>query len=1458
MTDATASPGLPAWLDEIHGFLAGLRSAPFRIGVGEEARVLWLLDRLRLGDAVPQTPETLAQWLGPVCCTSARQQALFADRLASWAREHGGAATTAANTPGVAAVLPAPVAAVQRAALASRWLLLAGIATMVAVLLLVALWLLPGTELPVVPPQAGAASTPVAAPPRFEWMSALLTAERIAPLALLALLLYWQRRRPQVLARRFVATLTPGREVDLKAARRLLFAPGSLSHHFQALRRHHVMPSGQIDVARSLRATVRAGGAVRLQFATQRRLPEYLVLVDRVSLADHEGALADVVLRRFIEEQVAYSAYDFHGDPRRLRARGAGSTAKGVVDLADLAALHGEHPLMLFTEAERFFVDNGEQSHAWVDQLLAWPLTVILTPKPRAEWSVRERHLQSMGFVVLPATPAGIAGIAELLNAGTGETAPLATATAEPPLALLGVRADRWLRQTAPSQREIAALLEALPAGLGAAAFELLCAIAVFPAVNAEVTLWLASALARQGAPLLDEESFGRLARLPWLRRGRMPDWLRLTLIGRLGAAREAEIRLLCLHLLKPRVAGESFELEIAVGSQRTWLATLLAALRQDEDSPLHDTIFLSFVRHEKLSPLLLLAPSELGRLLRPPRLGALDWLAVAATALAMGLLWRYDLAIGTLLTRTAEWASARLQLSDELRLQLSVATTSLVLGALALWHWTARLHTALAAPRLLRAARWTAALAGGLAQLVTMGGGGWSGLGLLGATAVALRICWLPPFVPEVSASIVKLTDLTQRGGWVGTSFSVVGWLGLFLIGQGAILEMLFGPTPVVGLVDWPWLMALAFAAPVALGSAAVVAGRQIGVNTLVALRCGGMAVVGAAFCLALGVPALRLSAPPTPELLNLPVLLAAGWGAMLELWRHGRARARWVANLLWMVVASLAIVATLSFVSLLIDASPETSFIGRRLSVIVAMQLVLALFAGTSRGLTGARPWWRLPLASSLLLILPLAGSIDEAVDPGAVPFTQGAEVWLSMFLFVPALRIAAPERFRAAAPRTPEPGHSPPGYAWALLPLLWLLASSYSFGPVSFPLGTYLFVPLSAWWANRFGRAGWPSFIAGASPLLIGYFAGPLHIGGAASVFVVSWIVFKLVVDPDYRRATFDASLFGRRQLLYLMLVAAITVYVPGSGGPISIGGSGQAYFILLLLLLGLSGIAPPALSWALVPGLALGIALRWLPSPRSAFPLFDLVDIGYSINDPSVLVGALLALYGPAYLQRRADASTLSAAAFEARLSNAAASERATALSAGNTARSGWGLVYLLLAYGFVDVYFGLSVDLASRRLSVSLVGTSGLLVVAFLVGLHDGRRALARVGWMLVVLVAIAFVIEAEVGGANGPRGVTGFGLRYSVNALEIAQGALVVAAYLWLGVKVAAHAGMSISLQQAVSAAAPVPPLPATLAQLRFAYMDIVLTVGAAVLLGLRIGLPLYAWLAQGAAAIGK
>jgi hypothetical protein len=131
-----------------------------------------------------------------------------------------------------------------------------------------------------------------------------------------------------------------------------------------------------------------------------------------------------------------------------------------------------------------------------------------------------------------------------------------------------------------------------------------------------------------------------RLARLPWLRHGFMPDWLRLSLIRALEPEQQSAVRAALTDLLLAAVEGggvdgAALRVATAHGQRlRRLLPPLLERLRRRSSpgSPLRDQLFLRFLQNkpllaadapESLRSLLPERPGERWRRLRPWRLGA-------------------------------------------------------------------------------------------------------------------------------------------------------------------------------------------------------------------------------------------------------------------------------------------------------------------------------------------------------------------------------------------------------------------------------------------------------------------------------------------------------------------------------------------------------------------------------------------------------------------------------------------------------------------------------------------------------------------------------------------------------------------------------------------------------------------------------------------------------------------
>ncbi|MFN7900755.1 MAG: hypothetical protein ACK5N0_14045, partial [Synechococcaceae cyanobacterium] len=397
--------------------------------------------------------------------------------------------------------------------------------------------------------------------------------------------------------------------------------------------------SAQLDGNSTVAAILRQGGWLNLRYRERRQRLSYLFLLDQESLADQQSRYWRAWLERLRLEGVLADWVCFQREP----LYGLGPSGHGPLrSLWQLAAQHPDAVAVLVAEADRFFSPVDGTPQPWIAALAAWPQRLVLTPRPRARWGALEAALAEH----LPVLPVSVQGLLELgrqlRGAPLGPPLPpnanlpphanlvpdanLAPAP-EPPL-LAGSVAP-WLDRTPPAPELVQELLRQLRGHLGPEGFLWLAACAVFPELHWAITAHLGQRL-RNAAdePLLRCCPLPRLARLPWLRHGFMPDWLRLPLILKLDHTQQAAVRQALLQLLDNALDQHrqgSPELQVATGlSQRLprLLPPLLEQLRRRSrpSSPLRDQLFLRFLQHRPL--LAADAPESLRRLLPPQPLG--------------------------------------------------------------------------------------------------------------------------------------------------------------------------------------------------------------------------------------------------------------------------------------------------------------------------------------------------------------------------------------------------------------------------------------------------------------------------------------------------------------------------------------------------------------------------------------------------------------------------------------------------------------------------------------------------------------------------------------------------------------------------------------------------------------------------------------------------------------------
>jgi hypothetical protein len=431
------------------------------------------------------------------------------------------------------------------------------------------------------------------------------------------------------LIEQFAFTTDPAwfRSVDARAA-------------FDRLKRLRLFDTDLIDVPRTVAKAVRAGGApIEIVRKQQREPPNYVLLVDRAGRDDLEGVFANAVEVALIEARIVYSRYDFSDGLDRLNPvrrgfrrgeHGSDVLSKDIVDaeylpFSVIASRHAGERLILIGTGTGFFETPGlrydsEGNETLVRAGTPLPVTAhlrefsvaaLITPSPITAWGDNERHLGSrLGIEVFFSDVGGISDLAARLMSEPGAlawTAPREQTDEDRFLAWLDGNSMRLTSQMPPPGAEIDRLVRNLKAWAGEPKlYTLLAAIAAFPQIDPAFTFVLADMVL--GEKKLDSALFARLVRLPWIRAGYMPDWLRIALVNALAPQQRKDVRTALLALLKgidqadqegrPTSRAQLLaNLEVARELPRGTLDALLARMSPRNVLSADERIFFSVLR---------------------------------------------------------------------------------------------------------------------------------------------------------------------------------------------------------------------------------------------------------------------------------------------------------------------------------------------------------------------------------------------------------------------------------------------------------------------------------------------------------------------------------------------------------------------------------------------------------------------------------------------------------------------------------------------------------------------------------------------------------------------------------------------------------------------------------------------------------------------------------------------
>jgi hypothetical protein len=877
--------------------------------------------------------------------------------------------------------------------------------------------------------------------------------------------------------------------------------------------------------------------------------------------------------------------------------------------MADIAARYANDVLIFLGDGEVFVDPIVGGLRPWTEDLKSWRRIVLLTPVPRRRWSWRERRIAEGGIAVLPATPAGVAVLGEFLRS---DSQPPRLAFERTPvraglLAREGRQALRWHTDALPTETEREATVDAIAQELPAEALELLSVMALFPEIRSDLTLHLGATLKdAKGGLLLEEERFGALSVLPWLRYGRMPDWLRLDLAQTLSPAREAEAR----EVLKNWISTASDDAArsplgvVTPGSSRSGTGRPGTG----GNAVIRDAIFLHLQRGESLATLDLRAPDDLERLAQPQR-----W-----SHMTIALLMTIALSLTVLVSAFAFWDRVKGAYLASSWSDMLVALAAVV----ALAGTLAGLHGLLSGS--VRWRRWSASFAFlccGLAALFVAPK--WWHFNpksyelpiLLGF----LLPCFALGFVREqpVEEPFAGFAAIRRKTGQLPVF--VLGAIGLLLALPEPFPDQLTSSRVPYGLVIYAAALAAfhAHEQPVSflrLFSGTVIAGAG-GITLLITsgLVLGGLNALG----IAVGPDSKNLISAVGASLLLMPI------GCAVMLHRSGLAGIRPVLGLC--SAASILAVLLAGF-----EAKAATPFVIVALLPPLLLLLPFALYKPLA--LRRVLPWVVGAILSGASVVVGITVSrwwtgltASPSVPQSVASFSSsgigiGIGLLAALCLLLPAASAVVRYEFGVRLQRVYQPS------AESLVILtLWLLGVRRDFTALSSLDLSWFYLPAALWIASYFGHRGRWLLLWGGAPLLFlseSTFPGTtfrVWTDPDVGLYLASFVVFQLAVDPATRTWLSRLRQFNLSEIVALLLVTTITLWVRLETD-IGFGWDLSTFQDLAALLLGAVG----ATFWPVMVGgfiafvlsavflmVQSGMSADWFSLSLGSFPLQSLL-------------------------------------------------------------------------------------------------------------------------------------------------------------------------------------------------------------------------------------------------------
>lgn len=362
------------------------------------------------------------------------------------------------------------------------------------------------------------------------------------------------------------------------------------------------IPKGQyLNLNATVYKTSRQAGLFSPVYKPVNKYPQFLALVDRTTLSDHQADFSEAYINRLKKQNLKVELAYFDEDPRKIFF----TDKNNEYPLSYIQSQYPHHHVLVFSSLRGLYSPYTGELQSWATGIKGeWDKLHLFSPENLRPDQERYKELVQLGFNVQPLTSAGMATFIAELPVTFDESLENKYSHFLPDY-IIG-QWDDWLSIFPPQEEDIDQLLSVLKEYLGEYGFRWLVSCAVFCEIHLELTLYLGNNLYKEDEEvdmLYHPALFSRLMQLPWMRKGYMPDWLRENLINSCKKEDKVNIQATIEDFFNQastneKKAAKNIDVEVPKSLKPTLRHRLFSLLRENksEYSAFNEPIFADFM----------------------------------------------------------------------------------------------------------------------------------------------------------------------------------------------------------------------------------------------------------------------------------------------------------------------------------------------------------------------------------------------------------------------------------------------------------------------------------------------------------------------------------------------------------------------------------------------------------------------------------------------------------------------------------------------------------------------------------------------------------------------------------------------------------------------------------------------------------------------------------------------